>query len=270
MEKLEQLKNMLGIIQATYGEDAAMVLADTEKVLAYLPGDKIDLRVPIGAGIDNFRGTVSYKALETKQVQRDERGPEAFGIAYRSTAVPVMEDGEVIGVLAAMVSNHRTAVLQDGAQELSSLVEEMTATAEEVTRSALGVTRRMEELMSHSHSMVQDIENSFEILLAVKRISDQSHLLGLNAAIEAARAGEQGRGFGVVATEIRKLAGDSQTMVKNIHEQLTGMRRSILEIDQFIREIVEFSEHQGQSMQELGRAFDHVADTANQLSSLDR
>ncbi|WNS41435.1 methyl-accepting chemotaxis protein [Paenibacillus sp. MMS20-IR301] len=269
-DKLVQLQNVLDVIQKTYPEDAALVLADTDKVLAYLPGRKIDLKVPVGAPIGKFKGTVSYAALETGEVQHEERGPEAFGMAYLSTAVPVtQDDGEIIGVISAMVSNHRTASLQDGAQELSSLVQEMTATSEEVTRSSLGITERLDGLVSSSNSMVQDIESSFEILSAVKRIADQSHMLGLNAAIEAARAGEQGRGFGVVATEIRKLANDSHALVKNIHGQLAGMKQAILQMDQSIQQIMAFSQHQGQSMQELSRAFEHVASTANDLSNLE-
>lgn len=268
VNKIQQLQDMLSVIQQTYPEDAAMVLADTEKVVAYLPGKQIDLKVPVGAPLEKFKGTVSYTALETGTVQREERGAEAFGVPYLSSAVPVIENGAVIGVIGAMVSTRRTAALQDGAQELSSLVQEMTATSEEVTRSAHGVTERIDELVSHSRDLVRDIESSFEILSSVRRIADQSHMLGLNAAIEAARAGEQGRGFGVVATEIRKLANDSHSLVKNIHGQLAGMKQAILQMDQSIQDIMGFSQHQGQAMQELSRAYEHVASTANELSSL--
>ncbi|WP_162551312.1 methyl-accepting chemotaxis protein [Paenibacillus tepidiphilus] len=269
MNKIEQLKNVLDVIQNTYPEDAALVLADTDKVLAYLPGKHIDLKVPVGMPIEKFKGTVSYIAFETGTVQREERGAEVFGVSYLSSAVPVIEDGEVTGVISAMVSNHRTAILQDGAQELSSLVEEMTATSEEVTRSALGITEHLDDLLSRSSAMVREIESSFEILSSVRQIADQSHMLGLNAAIEAARAGDSGRGFGVVATEIRKLAGNSHELVKNIQSQLSGMRQGMLQMDQSLKEIMDFAQHQGQSMQELSRAFEHVASTANNLSNLE-
>lgn len=104
VNKIQQLQDMLSVIQLTYPEDAAIVLADTEKVVAYLPGEQIDLKVPVGAPLEKFKGTVSYTALETGTVQREERGAEAFGIPYLSSAVPVIENGAVIGVIAAMVS----------------------------------------------------------------------------------------------------------------------------------------------------------------------
>jgi methyl-accepting chemotaxis protein len=65
-----------------------------------------------------------------------------------------------------------------------------------------------------------------EIIDAVKEIADQSQLLALNASIEAARVGDQGRGFGVVAEEMRNLAGQSRKATSRVRSILTEIQRA--------------------------------------------
>jgi methyl-accepting chemotaxis protein len=65
-----------------------------------------------------------------------------------------------------------------------------------------------------------------EIIASVNDISDQSHLLALNAAMEAARAGEAGRGFAVVAGEVRNLAEQSRQATAQISGILSEIQKS--------------------------------------------
>lgn len=86
-----------------------------------------------GTPIDNFRGTVTYHVLECQKPLREERGSENFGIPYVASAVPILENGKLIGVFTSIISNEKGEALQKGAVELSGMVEEMSATTEQVT-----------------------------------------------------------------------------------------------------------------------------------------
>ena len=103
------------------------------------------------------------------------------------------------------------------------------------------------------------------ILSFVKEISDQSHLLGLNAAIEAARAGETGRGFAVVADEIRKMADRSKDAVTGIQNMLHSIQSSIVEIHDALNYLASYSEEQSVSMQDMNDSFVQIVQTAENL-----
>ena len=64
-----------------------------------------------------------------------------------------------------------------------------------------------------------------DLLVEIQLLTQQVHILGVNAAIEAANAGDQGGGFSIIATEMRRLADmvrDTAGKIQNIME-VTGM-----------------------------------------------
>jgi hypothetical protein len=263
--KLQEIIDHMEMFQKSVPEDLCIVLSDIEKVVGYMPGKQIDLKIPIGASKDNFNGTVTTKALETKNTLREERGPEMFGIPYTATAVPVFDNGELIGVFTTIISNEKSDALHKGAAELSAMVEEMIATTEQVTQASNEVASSLEEIGGETGELNTHIQSINSILGFVQEIAAQSHLLGLNAAIEAARAGDHGRGFSVVAQEIRKMGDQSKDAVKDIQLKVELIQKEIKIINDAIHQITAFTEEHSVSMEELNSAFAQISITADQL-----
>ena len=90
-----------------------------------------------------------------------------------------------------------------------------------------------------TNESINKIEEMVKIIAA---IASQTNLLSLNASIEAARAGEAGRGFGVVAEEIKKLAGQSRESaekIENIVEEIGALSDECVNAAEEIETIID-------------------------------
>ncbi|MBW9157440.1 methyl-accepting chemotaxis protein [Clostridium tagluense] len=124
-------------------------------------------------------------------------------ISTSNTVEQSKEISRKIVTVSEMVNNDVT----EGTQQIKELDKQMSIIKKAV-KSSLDTVVTLQNQMC-------DID---KFLAGIKNIAEQTNLLALNASIEASRAGEAGRGFSVVASEVGKLAEESNSTVENIYK----------------------------------------------------
>ena len=212
---LEKLVALLPTIREAMADtDVGLSVSDCEKVIYYNPGRTLDLKVPSGAPLRE--GMVLMDAIRQQKRIARRQEKDIWGIPFIATALPVKEEGRVVGAISFQTAVARQDALKDMANKLMDNINLLASTSEEVTaqtQEMAAVTRGLAEMSQESQKRTQD---TGQVLALIRNVAGQTNLLGLNAAIEAARVGEAGRGFGVVAEEIRKLATSSSESIQKI------------------------------------------------------
>ncbi|MCL6601641.1 MAG: methyl-accepting chemotaxis protein [Paenibacillus sp.] len=164
------------------------------------------------------------------------------------------------------LTQHSQQVLQKGDRG-SALMESSVAQMGQIA-----------EVVSQSMETVEELnrknEGIFRLVGSIRSISEQTHLLAINAAIEAARAGESGRGFAVVAAEVRKLSEEVQRTVSEITGITQGiqhdskavvdqLQNGVRKTEEGSRQIIET----GEALAEINRSVNAMAETINEVGN---
>lgn len=114
--------------------------------------------------------------------------------------------------------------LKDETQKSQGIVVDALGEVDELSNSINKLQSTIDENATNSQIVYQKTDDIGKIIASISNISQQTNLLSLNASIEAARAGEHGKGFGVVATEVKKLAVETDIFAKQIHHILSELQ----------------------------------------------
>ncbi|QPC45557.1 globin-coupled sensor protein [Mangrovibacillus cuniculi] len=156
---------------------------------------------------------------------------------------------------------------EDGKSQVKDQAENMTS----IHKSVDQVSAEVKDLLTISVQMK-------DIVSIVTGIADQTNLLSLNAAIEAARAGEAGKGFAVVADEVRKLSEQTKDSVSNVSSLIQNTQNKVEHLTSFLQNIRTEVDKGNTTMtetelssfvnvvEELGKAFDEVSNSADRLT----
>ena len=266
--KLKAVVDSIDFYQATYPEDACVLIFDTEKVVAYKSGRQVDLKINVGETVEMHKNTTSVRAMKSGKFLREERGAELFGFSYIASAVPIYDDGRIVGVVTGVISNERVHNIRTVGMELTGAVQQMSANTEELAHASTDVSKSIEDLSRFADTMNNDIQQINAIVNAVKEIASKSKILGLNASIEAARSGIHGKGFAVVANEIQKMAQNSIESAEIIAKELENIKKAITYVNESTTRIAAFTEEYTASMHEMSASYTRINRIGDQLMEL--
>lgn len=159
-------------------------------------------------------------------------------------------------------------IVTDAVQKLAGLMVELDEGAQSIAETAVSTSQSQDRAHELLGELQLELDGIAEMGTLIRGISDQTHLLGLNAAIEAARAGEHGRGFEVVANEVRKLAASSRRAMETIQTNISEIDKKLNTVRHESEKTSDEARNQAARSQELAVFVQMVENVAKDLRQL--
>jgi hypothetical protein len=262
---LDFLVKLAPALQSLMPLDCIIGVSDTEKLLCSLPGK--DIKLPA----DNVGSKVTddlpvARAIKSGKPHRMLSPKEVLGISFEATAIPIFNSkGQVIGGIGLGIGLENREILINNANLVAASSEQTLTTIEELASSAGQLADQQSQLLQLADEITKQISETEKIIEIIRGVAHTSNMLGLNASIEAARAGENGKGFSVVAGEIRKMAENSSTAIKDVEGILNKIKEKIKVIDEKIGETSVISQKQAAATEELSSTMEELSKSASNL-----
>ncbi|PWK09022.1 methyl-accepting chemotaxis protein [Tumebacillus permanentifrigoris] len=261
---VQRLIDVAPLFQQAFPTDLSVTIADTERIVGYFRGRKIDLKIEVGTALRP--GTPAHVVIVSGEPSLTQVPASVFGIEFTASLVPVKDDhGAVVGVMSLGILRHNEDRLREMADQMVGSLAQVSKSVNNIQDSAMALETLTKLMSAQSEIAATEVNKTSDVLRMIHKVANQTNLLGLNAAIEAARAAEYGRGFGVVAEEIRKLSNDTRSSVEAIQNTLTTIKSSTQTIHSSIQQVVDNGEEQSLSTQEISRFVDEIHELSKRL-----
>ncbi|WP_434784376.1 methyl-accepting chemotaxis protein [Paenibacillus terrae] len=249
-------------------EKVTLALFDRTHVLAYSESEGMDLGFEVGSEL--LKDYQNFSMLKNGREPSLTHIPaELLGYPLDMVSIPVFgENGEVVAAFAASYNLTNKNQLDQIVTENLSITEHLIDMVQHVAAHSEELQATSEQILENTRIAVQNSGKINQVAVFIKEISDQTNLLGLNAAIEAARVGEAGAGFGIVAQEVRKLSVESKKATVDIEAALKDVQNSVRQMEEEIKQIVASSQEQATLVSSFTEVMDRMQQASETMQQL--
>lgn len=223
--------------------------------------------------LDKVRGTARH--VGTSCASARNISDDLLALAARQSD-EIQQTGKIVLRLTEQI--HQVSRAASESADVAQASVSAAVQGEVAVQEAIASMQQLREQVQESAKRIKRLGDSSleigDIIDLIAGITEQTHVLALNAAIQAASAGEAGRGFAVVAEEVQRLAercGDAarqiaqlvKTVQVDAQEAVAAMERSTQRVVDGARR----TDSAGAALAEIRRISQHLAELIRGISS---
>ncbi|MDT9721760.1 methyl-accepting chemotaxis protein [Paenibacillus sp. ClWae2A] len=268
MNVVDALLKVMPYISLILREPASLTLYDHEKVLEVIMTDKFDLGFEKGMTLlESYQNFAILK--NGREATLSTLSKEVYGIELDILNIPIFDDQQkVVAVFCVSYDQSNQNQLEDIIQENQTINGNLVDMVQHVAAHAEELQATSEQILQNTRLAVQNSSQINKVAGFIREISEQTNLLGLNAAIEAARVGEAGAGFGVVASEVRKLSVDAKQATSDIDTSLRDVQQVIKQMEVEVSQIAASSQEQATLVASFTDVIEQLNVTGERMKTL--
>lgn len=253
---LQHLVEMAPYIPMFIEEPVSVAITNREAFIFNQPCEELPVKCNLGEPFPE--GNTPSMVMQSGEKISREVSEKVYGIPFKSYAIPIREDGEVVGCL--MIAKSITVVKnsKEAIANLSEEVEQITCAVAEVATGVNKASEHNNEVYGLMGALLEETKKMNHILTAINKLSNSTKILGLNASIESARAGAAGRGFSVVAKEIERLSSSTTQSAKEIGDMLSSIEVQLNNISEMSKETTDTFMQQAASLEEIAATMENL------------
>lgn len=253
---LQSVVSVAPYIPLFIDEPVSVAVTNTYGFIYNQPCPEIPVKCDIGGPF--LPEATPKMVIESGERTSREVPARVYGVPFMSYAIPLRENGEVVGCLMIAKSVEKLRSAKDSISSLSQEVEQVMRAVNEITEGVQVASAANQQVYGLMDNLLSEMQRMNEILSVINKFSNSTKILGLNASIEAARAGAAGKGFAVVAREIERLSGNTSESAQAIGSMLGGIETQINDMSGKTKEANEAFTQQAASLEEIAATIQNL------------